>query len=189
MIITAAGRSTRFPPNKLLKKIAGMTCIEHTVNTFINLELDIYVVLGHESDQIQKVLAARYDDNISFVYNSQYATGLASSVLAGIQAAGNAYDYWGFCPGDKPFIQPETVEKLMLKLEQTKAFILAPHHKKQLGHPIFFARQLAASFLKISGDSGGRQLLETYQDETRILNVSDSGVGMDMDQYLGIRHD
>jgi len=189
MIITAAGRSTRFPPNKLMETIAGMTCIEHTVKTFVGLNLDIYVVLGHESDRVQKTLSARYDDDLSFVYNSKFEIGLSSSVISGIQAAGKAYDYWGFCPGDKPFIQPETVDELMRKLELKKPMILAPYFMKQVGHPIFFSSELAPSFLQLTGDTGGRQLLETYHSETLGVNVSDRGVGIDMDHYLGSKDD
>ncbi|MCF6237856.1 MAG: NTP transferase domain-containing protein, partial [Candidatus Marinimicrobia bacterium] len=56
MIITAAGRSTRFPPNKLLVKLEDKTVIEHTVNTFVNLNLDTSIILGYQSDQVQEVL-------------------------------------------------------------------------------------------------------------------------------------
>lgn len=187
MIITAAGRSTRFPPNKLMETVAGMTCIEHTLKTFTHLNLDLFVVLGHEGERIQKTLSQRYGDDIRFVYNAQYESGLSSSVLAGIQTAGNAYDYWGFCPGDKPFIQTETVDALMQKLEVKQPLILAPQYKKKPGHPIFFSRELGPSFLKISGDTGGRQLLKTYDAETLKMDVSDRGVSIDMDHYLESR--
>ncbi|MCF7823322.1 MAG: nucleotidyltransferase family protein [Candidatus Marinimicrobia bacterium] len=188
IIITAAGLSTRFPPNKLLQDVSGKTCIEHTLDTFADFHLDTYVVLGHEGDLVQKKILEGNGRDVSFVYNSDYRSGLSSSVIAGIRQAGNAYDYWCFCPGDKPFIKTETVLKLLNRLEKKTPLILAPYYSKQIGHPIFFSRELGPSFLTINGDVGGRQLIENYQNRTMKLNVSDHGVVLDMDRYLDSEH-
>ncbi len=184
MIITAAGLSTRFPPNKLLEKLEDRTSIEHTVNTFIDFDLDVYVILGYQSESIQEVLEKRFDDRVIFEYNTQFHTGLASSVLTGIKSAGRTYDYWGFCPGDKPFIQQKTVEMLINKLEQEKPLIMVPRYQKKQGHPTFFSTELASLFQKLSGDTGGRQVMAALPGETLFVNVPDEGVSLDMDYYL-----
>ena len=188
MIITAAGRSTRFPPNKLLVALEDRTAIEHTVNTFINFDLDIYVVLGYQSDEIRDALEQRFDDRVIFEYNTKFHTGMASSVLTGIKAAGRSYDYWCFCPGDKPFIQKQTVARLIQELENHKPLILAPRYQGQPGHPTFFSTELYPAFMEISGDTGGRKILEDFQHETLFITVTDEGVSLDMDQYLGYEH-
>ncbi|MEA3285774.1 MAG: nucleotidyltransferase family protein [Candidatus Marinimicrobia bacterium] len=184
MIITAAGRSTRFPPNKLLETLEDRTAIEHTVNTYIGFDLDTYVILGYQSAQIMNVLEKRFDDRLIFEYNTEFHTGLASSVITGIKAAGRSYDYWCFCPGDKPFIQQETVGSLINKLEQEKPLILAPRFENKLGHPTFFSTELAPQFLETTGDIGGRQIINDFRQETLFVDVADEGVGLDMDYYL-----
>lgn len=184
MIITAAGRSTRFPPNKLLEVLEDRTAIEHTVNTFIDLDLDLYVILGYQSDQVQEVLLNRFDDRLIFEFNTAFHSGLSSSVITGVNAAGRFYDYWCFCPGDKPFIQSKTVQLLMDKLNKEKPLILVPRYQGKPGHPTFFSSELYPDFVAATGDAGGRQIIEAYESEVMFIDVIDEGVGLDMDYYL-----
>lgn len=184
LIVTAAGRSTRFPPNKLLEKLEDQTVIESTVSTFSDFDLDTYIILGYQSSIIQQVLEKRFGTSLTYVYNANFQNGLSSSVIAGIEAAGNTYDYWCFCPGDKPFIQPETIGFLMDKLEQEKPLILAPHFQNKPGHPTFFSTELFSKFIEINGDTGGRQIIDAFHEKTMFVDVSDKGVVLDMDYYL-----
>jgi len=184
VIITAAGRSTRFPPNKLLEVLEDRTAIEHTVNTFINFELDLYIVLGYQSELVEKVLQHRFDDKIIYEYNTEFHSGLSSSVITGVRAAGKSYDYWCFCPGDKPFIQQKTIKYLLEILERDKPLILAPRHQNIPGHPAIFSSELYPQFLETTGDSGGRQIMDAFPDEVLFVEVADEGVRLDMDYYL-----
>ncbi len=188
MIITAAGRSTRFPPNKLLTILEDRTAIEHTVNTFMSPDLDTYVILGYQSDLVRPVLEKRFGDDVIFEYNTKFHSGLASSVITGIKAAGRSYDYWGFCPGDKPFIQKSTVAHLIQVLHDKKPLILAARFQNKPGHPTFFSTELYPLFMGISGDAGGRQIMEDFRHETIFVDVDDEGVTLDMDQYLEFEH-
>jgi len=184
MIITAAGRSTRFPPNKLLEILEDRTAIEHTVNTFINFELDIYVILGYQCELIYDILFKRFGDKILYEFNTEFHAGLSSSVITGVKAAGRTYDYWCFCPGDKPFIQAKTVDLLIQKCNEKKPLILAPRYENKPGHPTFFSTELAPSFLATTGDIGGRQVIETFRSDTLFVDVPDEGVSLDMDYYM-----
>lgn len=184
VIITAAGRSTRFPPNKLLVELEEQTAIEHTVNTFMPFDLDIYVILGYQSDLVQEVLDNKFGDRLIFEYNTHFHTGLSSSVITGVKAAGRTYDYWCFCPGDKPFIQQKTVSVLIDKIESEKPLILAPQFQNKPGHPTFFSTELSPQFLATTGDVGGRQIMDAFPHETLFMDVGDEGVSMDMDYFL-----
>ena len=184
MIITAAGRSTRFPPNKLLEQLEDRSAIEHTVNTFVNFDLDLYVILGYQSERVRQVLEQRYGDKLIYEYNTDYHAGLSSSVVTGVRSAGRTYDYWCFCPGDKPFIQQKTIQVLLDILEDKKPLILAPHFGKKRGHPTFFSTELHPFFMATTGDIGGRQVMETFPSETLEVEVEDEGVSLDMDYYL-----
>jgi len=188
MIITAAGRSTRFPPNKLLTTLEDRTAIEHTINTFTSFEVDRYVILGYQSDVLRPILENRFGEDLIFEYNTKFHTGLSSSVLTGIKAAGRTYDYWAFCPGDKPFIQPKTVALLLDILEKKKPLILVPRYQNKPGHPSFFSSELYPMFLDLSGDKGGRQIIEDFKHETLFVDVDDEGISLDMDYYLEFEH-
>ncbi len=184
LIITAAGRSTRFPPNKLLEILEDRTAIEHTVGTFVNFDMDIYTILGYQNEQVQDVLLNRFDDQVIFEFNTDFHSGLSSSVITGVKAAGRTYDYWCFCPGDKPFIQQKTIASLIEILNEKKPLILVPRYQNKPGHPTFFSTELSSFFLAATGDVGGRQVIETFRSETLFVDVADEGVSLDMDYYL-----
>ncbi len=184
MIITAAGQSRRHPPNKLLIPIGGETVIEKTVSTFVGLPTDVLVVTGYEQEKIMAVLTPRFEKQVKFCHNEDFASGLSSSVRAGIQAGGDRYDYYGFCNGDKPFISPETVKTLLHRLDVSQPLILLPKVGETPGHPSFFHRSLRDELLTLDGDSGGRPLIRKYAKDTEYVSVEDKGVITDMDQTL-----
>ncbi len=184
LIITAAGLSHRNPPNKLLLPLGDKTVIETTIENFINTKMDITIVTGHQREKIELLLAKRFGDRITIVHNPDYKTGLASSIKAGLITCSEEPDYWCFCNGDKPFINPATIDYLLIKLEQTKSLILVPTYHDQSGHPTFFTSELITELLALTGESGGRELFHRYQHKTELIPVTDSGIVRDMDKEL-----
>lgn len=185
MIIPAAGMSLRHPPNKLLLPVDGkITVVERTVETFIDLVEEIIVVTGFQGDSVRRLLAGRSGDRIRFAHNPDFATGLASSIRAGLNAVDNVCDYFGFCPGDKPFIQRETVIRLLDILKQENPAVLIPKFTGTNGHPVFFHRDLRDELLAVSGDSGGRTVLREHSDRSLMVPVEDNGTILDMDIFL-----
>ncbi|NOZ07658.1 MAG: nucleotidyltransferase family protein [FCB group bacterium] len=182
MIITAAGLSRR-NPEKLLYRLGTQTVIRQCVSQYANFSWDIVVVTGHERKKIEGQLQ-QLGSSIKFVRNPDYREGLASSLSAGLCSVPDHYTYYGFSNGDKPFIRPGTIRKLMEFLQANRPLILFPKWKTQIGHPAFFHRSLRSSLLGLSGDAGGRQLIPEHQDETVYLQVEDEGVCLDMDRYF-----
>lgn len=183
MIITAAGLSRR-NPGKLLYKLGKQSVIRQTVSRFTKCSCDIVVVTGHEREKIESQFQQTDSNIIKFTFNPNYRAGLASSLAAGIASVPDLYTYYGFCNGDKPFIKSGTIGKLLDYLEAKQPVVLLPEYRAEPGHPAFFHRSLRTSLLKLSGDSGGRQLIPGYRDETVFLQVDDEGVCLDMDKYF-----
>ena len=184
LIITAAGLSQRRPPNKLLLPLGEKTVIETTVEIFIDTPLDITVVTGHQREKIEPLLYQRFGDRITIVHNPDYASGLASSVTAGLKNNPGEPDYWCFCNGDKPFIKQATIEYLLAELERSKPPIMIPAFHDQIGHPTFFSADFTSELLALTGDSGGRDILQRHRREVLFVPVADEGVSLDMDCYL-----
>lgn len=184
VIITAAGMSTRQKENKLLIRSCNETIIEKTINTFLNNDLDIFVIVGYQMELILPILTDRFRNNIQIVENKNYKSGIASSLKAGIAAAGESYDYFGFCNGDKPFIEVKTVKILLKYLIENKPLILAPIYQEQSGHPTFFSNEFIKYFGLISGDTGGREVIKKHPEAVTYLPINDEGIIMDMDMYL-----
>lgn len=183
MIISAAGLSSRQPPNKLLIKIDEKTVIEKTVSTFINLPIEIVVVTGFQAKETSYILKKKFGDKIQLVENPNYKTGLSSSIRIGVLSVRDDCHYFGFCNGDKPFISQTSVIHLLDEIERNKPIILAPQYLQQLGHPVFFSATLRSDLLEISGDSGGKSIIESHP-ETRFVHIDDPGIILDMDRYL-----
>ena len=120
MIITAAGMSTRQGKNKLLIRSCNETIIEKTINNFLNNNLDIFVIVGYQKELIVSILTDRFRNDIQIVENKDYETGIALSLKAGITAAGDSYNYYGFCNGDKPLIKVKTIESLLKYLKDNQ---------------------------------------------------------------------
>lgn len=176
--------STRQGENKLLIRSCNETIIEKTINNFLNNNLDIFVIVGHQKELIVPIIVDRFRNNIQIIENIDYKSGIASSLKAGIGAAGEDYGYYGFCNGDKPFIKVKTVEIILKYLTENKPLILTPIYQEQSGHPIFFSKDFIKDFDKISGDTGGRQVIKNYPNAVTYLPINDEGIILDMDKYL-----
>ena len=184
VVIPAAGLSTRFPPNKLLEKLEDRTAIEHTVNTFINFDVDIYVILGYDYETVEAALTRRFGDRLIYEYNTHFHEGMASSLVTGLKAAGLHYDYWCVCPGDKPFIQQQTLAFLLEQLVEEAPLIMVPRHNRKMVHPVFFATDLGPQLETLRGDQGGKSIIEANLEDVLFLELDDEGVTLDMDQFL-----
>lgn len=184
IIIPAAGMSKRQPPNKLLLRLKDRTVIETTVECFIDEPVDIFVVIGHQKSQLRTLLNQRFGNRITIIENPRFKTGMASSLKAALVDISVETRYIGVCPGDKPFIAARTIRRLIDKLTTKNPLILAPSYEEAIGHPVFFAISLKAELAAISGDEGGRSVMQKHLEETTIIPVPDAGVVRDMDAHL-----
>ncbi len=174
LIILAAGKSTRFPGNKLLAKINNEYMIEKVVRTSIKSKADeIIVVTGHEADKIEKTLQWIRDDRIRFVYNRDYEKGQSSSVKRGVSEVIGRVDAVIIHPADVPFIAPDDIDNLINVYEITCAPIIVASHKGRHGHPILFSNKLFNEIMNITEEKKGlKELTEKYMEE--IIEVESS---------------
>jgi bifunctional UDP-N-acetylglucosamine pyrophosphorylase/glucosamine-1-phosphate N-acetyltransferase len=109
VLILAAGKSTRMKSKyaKVLHRAGGRALIEHSVNAAGAVSSDIFVVVGHSSDQVKAAVPA-----VKFV-EQQEQLGTGHAVLA---ARENFSGYSGdvlVMPGDVPLVTPRTLEAFM----------------------------------------------------------------------------
>ena len=184
IIITAAGMSTRQKQNKLLIRSCNQTIIEKTIDIYLKYNLDIFVIVGYQKELIVPIIADRFRNDIRIIENMNYKTGIASSLKAGVNIVRETYDYLGFCNGDKPFIKAKTIEIILNYIAENNPSILVPIYQEQSGHPTFFSKDFIDDFDKISGDTGGRQVIKNNLNAVTYLPINDEGIILDMDKYL-----
>ncbi len=189
IIIPAAGLSKR-NPGKLLKTIKHtlqdkhQTVLETTVSKFIDFEINIIVVVGHDKTRITRLLRTAFSNRITIVENIEYKSGMGSSLTTGVSALPSNTDYFGFCLADKPFIQESTINTLLDSLKKDKPNILVPTFNDNIGHPNFFTIDYKTYFLNLNEDIGGKSLIKQEKNNVMTLPISDKGIITDMDEYI-----
>jgi molybdenum cofactor cytidylyltransferase len=179
-IVLAAGRSTRMgPENKLLADLGGKPMVRHVVEVALaSAARPVLVVTGHQAAEVGDALAGL---DVTLVANPDYATGLASSLKAGIRAVPPDCDGALILLGDMPRVAPEQIDRLIAALAAEPECIVVPVHAGQRGNPVLWPRRYYAELLQLAGDAGARRLLAVHLEAIREIAIDDEAILSDID--------
>lgn len=192
-VLLAAGRGTRFEDgSKLLASVeaaseAGATGPELMVRLATRRLVDSPVgtataVLGHEATAVERALEGL---EIETVRNPDYESGQSSSVAVGVEwARERDADAVLFALGDMPWVEPETYRRIVDRWQETEASIVAPEHDGQRGNPVLFGAVHFDALAAVSGDIGGRELIEQHPVEW--VAVDGPGIHRDVDRVADL---
>ncbi len=167
-IILAAGQGSRMKSDlpKVLHKIAGVPMLWHAMQPASQIEADrTIVVVGHGGDETA-ASAKAYDPEVQIVQQTDqngtgHAVQQASKTLDGFD--GNAIILYG----DTPFIQPDTLKKMLAARADNDVVVLG----FEAAEPAGYGR------LEMDGDQIG-SIIEAKDCDTEQLEISfcNSGV-------------
>jgi molybdenum cofactor cytidylyltransferase len=178
-VILAAGGSSRFGSPKQLLPWKGKTLLEHVVDTVLESSVqETIVVLGHKAKRLGELISDRH---LSIVSNEDWEAGQSSSVQAGIQALPENCDACLFLLADQPKVTAELMDQVLTRYRQTLAPIVAPVHAGRRGNPVLFDRGLFPELLEMTGDEGGRQVMQHHRREMEEVEVEDPDLFLDID--------
>ncbi len=163
-VVLAAGLSSRMQgANKLLQPLDGKPMIRRTVEAVFGSQASpVIVVTGHQPEAVRETLAGL---PVTFVDNPDYASGLASSLKAGIAAVPEANDGALVCLGDMPFVTSADLNRLIAAFSPPNdRLICVPTHSGRLGNPALWSRQFFGELLELGGDSGAKSLFSRHAD-------------------------
>jgi molybdenum cofactor cytidylyltransferase len=166
--------------NKLLAEIGGHAMVTRAVDAALaSKSSSVYVIIGHEGDQIRKVLAGR---QVKFIDNPDYDTGLSSSLKRGIEALPDSVDGAVICLGDMPRVTATEINRLIDAFDpsQSRAICL-PTYDGRRGNPVLWARVFFREMQDIKGDVGARHLLGVHDDLVIEVEMTEEGVLLDID--------
>jgi molybdenum cofactor cytidylyltransferase len=177
-VVLGAGRSSRFGSPKQLLPFGDTTLLGQSVRNANTSSLDrIIVVLGRASGELRKTIDF---GRAEVVENAAYGTGCASSLLAGLDAAGDDCEAIFLLLGDQPGVLPEFVDRALSEWTDERPWAAVCSYRGRLGHPFVFSRGAFEDLRGLHGDKAVWKLIEAYPDRVREIEI-DAGLPPDVD--------
>ncbi len=180
-IILAAGESRRSgEANKLLFEADGEPLVRRAAGAALaSLAVEVIAVTGHEADLIATALAGL---DMRVVHNPDYRDGLSTSLKAGISAVPEGRTGALVMLADMPRISTDIIDLLIGRFEEGGGtHICAPVFARRWGHPVLWPRRFFPQLLEVSGDTGGRDLLNQFAAEISAVEVDTPDIHFDVD--------
>ena len=163
--------------NKLLADVGGKPMVRHAVDAALaSPAAPVLVVTGHMASEVSATLQGT---NIIPVHNPDYATGLASSLKAGIRSLPTGCAGALIMLGDMPRIAPEHINALLDAF--TPDAIVVPVHQGRPGNPVLWPAKYFPELLQLDGDAGARRLLSTYTANVCEIDLGSDAIFTDVD--------
>jgi molybdenum cofactor cytidylyltransferase len=180
--------------HKLLLPLDDRPVIAHIIDASLASQArPIIVVLGHQSDQVRaQIKHYTLHQEIALVVNTHYQQGMSSSLRMGIQTIlTNGYRNDTFSQvdsalillGDQPLITPFVIDTLINAYRTTGMPIVAPLYKGKRGSPVLFDKSLFSELIEVTGDEGGRTVLERHRHKVELIEIGDALANYDIDTW------
>lgn len=180
-VVLAAGRSTRMGErNKLLEVVDGQSMVRHAVAAAEQSKAEtITVVTGHEADRIRGELDT---SDVTFVDNPNYAEGLATSLVAGLNALPDDVDGVIVLLGDMPGVSAGIIDRLIAAFAPDDGRgICVPTSGGRRGNPILWARRYVTEMKSLQGDVGAKSILGIHAEDIAEVPIDIGDVLTDID--------
>lgn len=184
VIFLLAGESKRMPGiPKLLLPFGGTTVLEHTLATLTGFGFREFIaVAGSYRESMEPVLKKFA---VKIVFNPGYREGMAASIRIGIAAASRQSQGYMICPADLPLLESGVLQRLVeVFMENPQESIVYPTVAGQPRSLAIFSRKFRTDLLKLRGDRGAREIIETYRTSAVPVEFEDETPFMDLDTPL-----
>ncbi len=195
-LILAAGRSSRMGEgrHKLLLPLGDRPVLAHVLQAALDSQAQpIMLVVGYQSTQIRSQLAQYIQHpRIMLVENSDFQQGMSTSLRAGIQALMDlntpsthnySVDSVIVLPGDQPLLTSAIIDRLIVQRQATGKRVIASLYDGKRRNPTLFAADLFAELLQVTGDEGGRSVMEQHRQEIVKVEHDDIAASYDVDTW------
>jgi molybdenum cofactor cytidylyltransferase len=185
--VLAAGQSSRFRAaggpdlTKLAAKLDGKPMVRRVVEAALALKArPVIVVTGYARDSVEAAVA---DLDISLAFNPKFASGLASSLKAGLAATPPDVAGALVLLGDMPWIEPRLADALIdAFLAREGALAAVPSREGRRGNPVLLGRGLFETAMRLEGDEGARRLIGALGPGQLVeVEAADAGITFDVD--------
>ncbi|MBA1346983.1 MULTISPECIES: NTP transferase domain-containing protein [unclassified Rhizobium] len=183
IVILAAGKASRMGDggkHKLLAEFDGVPLVRRSALTALGADAaSVIVVTGHRRSEIEAALQGLA---LTFVDNPDYASGMASSLIAGF-SSNDADSAEGILVmlADMPGISTTHLDALISAFRNAdgKAVVRAVSHGKP-GNPVILPHSLNQAIHRLRGDVGARDIVTASGLPVLDVDVGDAAL-LDVD--------
>ena len=180
-IILAAGKSSRMGAlNKLLIPIEGKPMARRAAEAVLGAKLSpVFVVTGHQREEVEESLKGM---PVTFLNNSNFSSGMSTSLKRGLDALPAECDGVVVALGDMPLITGREIEQLVNAFNPVEGrSIVVPTRRGKRGNPVLWARRFFGEMTAAGGDVGARTLFTAYPEAIVEVEMAGDGVLTDID--------
>ncbi|MFB9075977.1 NTP transferase domain-containing protein [Flavobacterium procerum] len=191
IIILAAGNSSRLGRPKQLLQYKESTLLKNSIYEALKVENSfIIIVTGSDHDLIEKELNS---PEITFSFNSNWETGMSSSIVKGISELlllNPDCEQCIMAVCDQPFVTSSVFESLIFESSKRGKGIVASAYSETLGTPVLFHKKYFQELLELKGQEGAKKLLKNYANDVVSVLFEKGNIDIDTEEdYLQLISD
>lgn len=177
-ILLAAGRGSRFGSDKLRHPLPDGRPMAVAAAANLRPACDrLVAVLRPGNESLAALLAAA---GCETVVCPEADAGMGHSLAAGVRATPDAAG-WVVALADMPFIATGSHRAVAARL-RAGASLTASEFQGRRGHPVGFGGRWFEQLAAMTGDQGGKAILQAHLQELVLCRVDDPGVLRDVDR-------
>ncbi|MFC2043941.1 molybdenum cofactor cytidylyltransferase [Chloroflexota bacterium] len=178
-VVLAAGESKRMGKLKQLMPFGGKTILEHSIDNILTSKVnEVVVVLGHEAQAVMAKVANR---PVRIAVNSGYRAGIGTSIASGVSLVSDRVEAVMLTLADQPFIDSQIINHIVDEYDSHNKGIVIPVYRGLRGHPVIFDIKYRTELFQLTGDIGGRMIIERYPEDVLEVDVGSESIYIDID--------
>ena len=181
-VVLAVGRAKSLGQEKLLLPLRGKPVLQWVLESALASDLDEIVCVTRELASARSQLNLS-DERLFWLTNYAADRGQSTSVISGLWATNPKSEGVMFLVGDQPLFRKKLINSLIEKFRTGSAWIVAPSFNREPRNPVLFRRNLFPELLQLSGDRGGRVLIEKHRNNTALVEWKDETPFLDIDVH------
>ena len=178
-VVLAAGGSSRMGRPKQLAELDGRPLLAHVLAAVDAAPVDrVVVALGGAADAVlERVELGRAEPLVV----EGWAAGMGHVLASTLAQAGDDWEAVVVLLGDQPLVPGGAVARVVEAWRAGAGPVVTATYGGRPGHPRLFDRGLLPELLRLTGDTGARDLLATHPDRVHRVEVGDLGSDTDID--------
>jgi len=178
-VLLAAGASRRFGGTKQLAMVNETAMVGRAVQMLERSRADrIAVVLGNRSEEVRERLGD-LGARVIVVVNTDFESGLSSSLRAGLGAVSEGSDAIVIALADQPLVTSQLIDEIISRFLETGSAVVAASTGDLVAPPVLLDRSLFGDLSALEGDVGAKQIILKHTPFERVEVEGDTLLDVD----------